>query len=92
MGRMIAIGDIHGCELALSTLLDEVGPRADDKIIQLGDMIDRGPNSAGVIEQLIALSNYCSVVVVQGNHEETISHVIVCRCSTLDGRWCWSLI
>ena len=37
----MAIGDIHGCDVALSTLLDGIGLTPDDTVIALGDFIDR---------------------------------------------------
>jgi len=67
--RTIAIGDIHGCLPALDALLDEIKPAADDLLIPLGDFIDRGPDSRGVIDRLIALSDQCRVVPLIGNHE-----------------------
>ena len=68
--RTIAIGDIHGCSIALETLLDVIQPRPNDLIIQLGDVIDRGPNSSKVVEQLIALDGKCQFEMILGNHEE----------------------
>jgi hypothetical protein len=47
--RTIAIGDVHGCAAALRSLLAEVRPEADDTIVMLGDCVDRGPDSRGVI-------------------------------------------
>lgn len=67
--RIIAIGDIHGCATALKTLLDAIQPDQCDLIVSLGDYIDRGPDSKGVIEQLIALSNKTQLVPLIGNHE-----------------------
>jgi serine/threonine protein phosphatase 1 len=55
-GRTIAIGDIHGCLKALATLLDAVGPGSEDMVVTLGDYIDRGPDSRGVLDRLIALA------------------------------------
>ena len=55
-GRTIAIGDIHGCSAALAVLLDAIGPHTDDRIVTLGDHIDRGPDSRGVIERFLDLS------------------------------------
>ena len=46
------IGDV-----ALATLLDGIGLTADDTVVVLGDVIDRGPNSKGVIDRLIQLSH-----------------------------------
>jgi serine/threonine protein phosphatase 1 len=71
-GRTFAIGDIHGCSTALHTLLDAINPQPDDRIVVLGDVIDCGPDSRGVIEQLIALSARCGLVLIQGNHEEML--------------------
>jgi hypothetical protein len=47
-GRTIAIGDIHGCSMALAVLLNSVVPGPDDTLVTLGDYIDRGPDSRGV--------------------------------------------
>ncbi len=69
-GRTIAIGDIHGCSLALARLLETVQPQANDCLITLGDCVDRGPDSCGVIEQLLELREKCRLVNLLGNHEE----------------------
>lgn len=71
-GRTIAIGDIHGCSDALAALLDAIGPSRDDTIITLGDYIDRGPNSRGVLDRLIALAEKCRLIPLLGNHEEAL--------------------
>jgi serine/threonine protein phosphatase 1 len=68
--RLIAIGDPHGCSIALAKLLEAIRPTARDTIVTLGDHINRGPDSKGVIEQLIALRDRCTVVNLLGNHEE----------------------
>lgn len=70
--RIIAIGDIHGCDHALSTLLNEIQPRPDDSFIVLGDVIDRGPNSNNVIARLLELADDHRVVFIQGDHEELL--------------------
>jgi serine/threonine protein phosphatase 1 len=70
--RTIAIGDIHGCSAALDALLAVIRPRPDDLIVTLGDYINRGPNSKGVIERLIDLSHQCRLVPLLGNHEEML--------------------
>lgn len=69
-GRTIAVGDIHGCREALRALLEAIGPGPDDNIITLGDYVDRGPDSRGVIELLLGLSRGCRLVPLLGNHEE----------------------
>jgi len=67
--RTIAIGDVHGCASALATLLEAIQPKRDDCIVTLGDYVDRGPDSRGVIDQLLALSGECRLVTLIGNHE-----------------------
>lgn len=71
-GRTIAIGDIHGCLDALAALIDAVGPGPEDTLITLGDHIDRGPDSRGVLDQLIALAGRCRLVPLLGDHEEML--------------------
>jgi serine/threonine protein phosphatase 1 len=67
--RTLAIGDIHGCHAALTALLAQVRPQPDDKLIFLGDYIDRGPASRQVIETLLELKELHSPVFLRGNHE-----------------------
>jgi serine/threonine protein phosphatase 1 len=67
--RTLAIGDIHGCHTALTTLLKSLELRPDDKLIFLGDYIDRGPASRQVIETLLELKKSFSPVFLRGNHE-----------------------
>lgn len=69
MSRIIAIGDIHGCDIALATLIEAIKPRKRDMLIPLGDFIDRGPQSAQVVERLIELMPKCKMVPLIGNHE-----------------------
>ena len=75
-GRLIAIGDIHGCRNALVELLQHVAPTADDIVVTLGDYVDRGPDSAGVIEELIDLGTRTNLVPLLGNHEEMMLEVV----------------
>lgn len=70
MPRTIAIGDIHGCSIALARLLEAIDPQPDDTIITLGDYVDRGIDSKGVLDQLIALADRCRLVPILGNHDE----------------------
>ena len=51
--RHLAVGDIHGCFKALTTLATLVPFREDDVVITLGDYVNRGPNSCGVLDWLI---------------------------------------
>ena len=67
--RRYVIGDIHGCSKALRALVDEIAPERDDTLIFLGDFIDRGPDSRGVLDLIIDLAGYTRVVPLRGNHE-----------------------
>ena len=75
-GRLIAIGDIHGCRAALDAVLDAIQPGAQDTLVALGDYVDRGPDSKGVIDRLIELQGQCNLVAIQGNHEEMMLDVV----------------
>ncbi|MCO8120654.1 serine/threonine protein phosphatase [Stieleria sp. TO1_6] len=74
--RLIAIGDIHGCRTALETLLEAINPASSDTIVTLGDYVDRGPDSKGVIDTLIDLGNRTQLVGIIGNHEEMMFEVL----------------
>ena len=71
-GRTFAIGDIHGCDIALEGVLGQIEPTADDTLVLLGDIIDRGPNSARCIEILLDLKQKCDLILLMGNHEEML--------------------
>ncbi|MGI9470857.1 MAG: metallophosphoesterase family protein [Rubripirellula sp.] len=74
--RTIAIGDIHGCFLALDTLLDEIDPQPDDQIVVLGDFIDQGRETRETIDRLIELKEECRLVYLMGNHEEILLNTL----------------
>ena len=70
----IAIGDIHGNLPALKDLLAQLGPEvtAGDAVVFLGDYIDRGPDSRGCVDAILAFRDECpaEVVCLRGNHED----------------------
>ncbi len=66
--RRIVIGDIHGHYNGLMTLLDAIAPGSDDQVYFLGDLIDRGPQSAQVVEFVKESSYQC----ILGNHEQLL--------------------
>ena len=68
--RTFAIGDVHGCDTALETLLDAVKPVAGDTVIFLGDLCDRGPDTKRAIELILGQRSICSVKLILGNHDE----------------------
>lgn len=67
-GRRIFIGDVHGHYDGLLKLLETILPDADDQIYFVGDLIDRGPKSAQVV-QLIRENGFGCVL---GNHEQLL--------------------
>lgn len=73
--RTIAIGDIHGCSAALDALLDAIRPGPEDTIVTLGDYINRGPDSRGVLDRLIELGRRCRLIPLLGNHEQMLLDV-----------------
>ncbi|TAG29274.1 MAG: metallophosphoesterase [Verrucomicrobia bacterium] len=64
-GRIIAIGDIHGCHQEFAELLARLQPTAADRLILLGDLVNRGPDSGRVID--LALQH--RALSLLGNHE-----------------------
>ncbi len=71
MGRIFAIGDIHGHLTKLEELLGKlpIDPQVDE-VVFLGDYIDRGPDSMAVMDRLVALSRSLPrATFLMGNHE-----------------------
>src|SRR5262245_5924530 len=68
-GRLMAIGDIHGCHVALDGLLRAIELRDDDLFVTLGDYVDRGPDTRGVLDRVIALFEKGQLIPLRGNHE-----------------------
>jgi serine/threonine protein phosphatase 1 len=66
---LIAIGDIHGCAKSFDALLQTLAPSSDDHLLFVGDYIDRGPDSKGVIDRLLALQDEVECTFLRGNHE-----------------------
>lgn len=65
--KIVAIGDVHGCLDELNDLLEKI-PK-DRLLVFLGDYVDRGPKSAGVLDRIIELSEERECVFLMGNHE-----------------------
>jgi serine/threonine protein phosphatase 1 len=69
-GRLLAVGDIHGCLDHLERLMSRVEPTTTDRTVFLGDYIDRGPESRGVIDYLIDFGQrFPKSIFLKGNHE-----------------------
>jgi diadenosine tetraphosphatase ApaH/serine/threonine PP2A family protein phosphatase len=65
MPRIIAIGDVHGCAVEFEELLNALELDEVDRVIQVGDLVNRGPDSHRVVE----LARIYEVESILGNHE-----------------------
>jgi serine/threonine protein phosphatase 1 len=70
--KYIAIGDIHGCLQSLNELLVKLIDYSGYTYIFIGDYIDRGPDSYGVVERLIEFEEEQSCIFLRGNHEQML--------------------
>ena len=71
--RTIIIGDIHGCSKALDAVIRLAGPNPGrDRLVFLGDLFDRGPDSFGVLQRVRQLSDRFGndFILLLGNHED----------------------
>jgi serine/threonine protein phosphatase 1 len=66
---LYAIGDIHGMREELEELLGKLPLEEGDKLVFIGDYVDRGPDSKGVVEFLLGLRQRHECVFLIGNHE-----------------------
>jgi serine/threonine protein phosphatase 1 len=76
--RVYAIGDIHGRRDCLDRLLlaidadEKARPAAQTMVVFLGDLVDRGAESRGVIERVMQVARARDCVLLMGNHEEIL--------------------
>jgi hypothetical protein len=67
--RTVIVGDVHGCRAELERLLEGVDfQNGLDRLVFVGDLVARGPDSLGVL----ALARATNALVVRGNHEERV--------------------
>ena len=78
MNQIFVIGDIHGSSELLAELLEKITPLAkNDSVIFIGDYIDRGPDSKGVIDIVLKLrAEHHRVITLMGNHELMLLNAI----------------
>jgi serine/threonine protein phosphatase 1 len=74
--QYIAIGDIHGCLKSIEALWQTISVYRDAKFVFVGDYIDRGPDSKGVIDFLIKIQSERNCVFLRGNHEQMLLDAI----------------
>jgi serine/threonine protein phosphatase 1 len=73
--RSYVIGDIHGCRDELRYLVEALPLSRGDRLVFLGDYIDRGPDSSGVVSYLIQVQRHLTenkLVFLKGNHEDML--------------------
>jgi len=68
MGRTVIVGDVHGCRVELEKLLDRIDFASGDRLVFVGDLVARGPDSRGVLD----IARRTGAVIVRGNHEEKL--------------------
>ncbi|HVJ91949.1 MAG TPA: metallophosphoesterase family protein [Labilithrix sp.] len=67
-GRTIIVGDVHGCVDELRALLDALAFTTGDRLVFVGDLVVRGPDSLGVLD----IARTTGALVVRGNHEQRL--------------------
>lgn len=67
MGRTYAISDVHGMGHLLDQMLEKIAFSEADRLYVLGDLIDRGPDPAGVLDLAMERKN---IIALKGNHED----------------------
>ncbi len=76
MTRLICIGDVHGHLDELNALLLQVRVRPGDRLVFLGDLVDRGPDSPGVIRRVQGLLHtFPGSTALLGNHESQLTQL-----------------
>lgn len=71
--RRLVIPDIHGCIKSLKGILDKINLQKSDQLFFLGDYIDRGPSSSGVLDLILDLQrDDYSIFPLRGNHEQML--------------------
>jgi serine/threonine protein phosphatase 1 len=72
MGRFFVVGDIHGCSQELEDMITACALEREDRVVFLGDYIDRGPGSREVVDFLLDLQadKVCTLTFLKGNHED----------------------
>jgi serine/threonine protein phosphatase 1 len=78
MNRIFAIGDIHGCLEKLETLMQRINIDWEtDRLLFIGDYIDRGPSSYGVVDYLVHLrQQHPEIIFLKGNHESMLENYL----------------
>ena len=68
--RTMIVGDVHGMLQELEALMVKLAPTTEDTVVFVGDLVDKGPDSPGVVGFVRELADRVPVVLVEGNHED----------------------
>lgn len=70
--RFFVVGDIHACPQELDILLNSLALQPDDRLVFLGDYVDRGPDARAVVDLLLRMKAdaVCQMTFLKGNHED----------------------
>jgi len=82
--RVWVIGDIHGHVATLRALIHRLHLEKEDRVVILGDLIDKGPDSAGVVEYV---RNHPQIVAIKGNHEQMAAQSLQGNTIELNPTW-----
>jgi len=83
-----AISDIHGCAKTFDALLNEIQFSHSDELFLLGDYIDRGPDSKGVLDRIMQLQqDGYTIECLMGNHEQMVLHSIAMGRADMAKSW-----
>lgn len=74
MSRYIAITDIHGELAKLESVLEKIDIKPEDIFVFMGDYIDRGADSKGVVDKIIEISQKFKTICLMGSHEYALLH------------------
>ena len=61
----------------MDALVKAIDPKDNDVIVALGDCVNRGPDSEGVLDRLIALEEECKLIPLLGNHDEMLVQLLI---------------
>lgn len=81
--RLFAIGDIHGCATALDVILKAIQLQPQDRLVTLGDYLNKGPDTRRVFDRLIALHRAGYLIPLRGNHELKLLQAGLCGSPTI---------
>lgn len=81
MARTIIVGDVHGCSGELARLLDKVRFSSGDRLVFVGDLVARGPDSLGALD----IARETGAILVRGNHEHKLVAWHAARAAWLHG-------